>query len=265
MQYFPVIPILQNIEHSVRLYETLNLSILNTKVVALAEQIIKIKQNDDFVMIDTLGIVLEKTILHPQGGGQPSDQGHINQIPVLSVKEDKQTLSKTSIPTIYHFVDKTLLSKDHTIIYPGQEIRIALNLDTRLIHTRFHSAGHLIADIVEQEPVFASLSAKAISGHHFPNEAYIKVLINSNVKNRDEFIDLLNKSLFEKIERNLSTASYYKDGIRHIKIGDSSRKCGGTHVAFTGEIQSCVIKKIKISEPPLKNSDPFELTLFYTC
>lgn len=265
MQDSPSATTLQSTQHSVRLYETLDLSTLHTKVVALKKEVVKVKQGNQFVIIDALGLVLEETILHPQGGGQPADKGYINQIPVVSVKEDKETLSKNNMPTVYHFVDQACLSEKNHHVSPHEEVTLTLDSDTRLTHARFHSAGHLIADIIEQDSIFSDLSGKATAGHHFPNEAYIKIVMDCNIQDRDKFISLLNGCLAEKIKHDLPIFSYHEEGIRHIKIGNFGRKCGGTHVTSTGDIQFCVIKKIKISERAQESGVPFELTIFYTC
>ena len=150
-------------------------------------------------------------------------------------------------------------------VTPTQNVTIILNMDTRLTHALLHSAGHLIADIIEQNPIFSNLSAKAVRGHHFPNEAYIKVLIYANIQNRDEFIRSFNECLAQEIKNDWPISFYNDNHIRHIKIGNLARKCGGTHVLSTGQIKSCIVEKIKISEPPNKNNEPFELTIFYAC
>lgn len=258
-------PTLQNTYHSVRCYESSEISTLRTKVVACKEEVIKIKQGDSFVAIDALGLVFEKTILHPQGGGQPADQGRINGIPVVSVKEDKETLSKSNMPTVYHFLDKTALAQKNCCFSEQEEVLITLDTQSRQIHSQLHSAGHLIADIIENDLHFAYLSAQAIAGHHFPNEAYIKVSMNANISDREAFIAQLNQCIAEKITGDLPICYHQIDSIRHIKIGHLSRKCGGTHVATTKAIHSCAIKKIKISEYAKNNAAPFELTIFYTC
>lgn len=259
--------IIQNDCHSARKYETLDVSAMDTQVVALIEQPIKVRHDNGFSMVDAVGVVLKETIFHPQGGGQPSDNGLMNAIPIISVKEDKQIQSKDGNPIIYHFVDQAFLKNHHVTIVPDQRVTITLNTEVRLKHARYHSAGHLIGDILEQNPQFAYLSAKAISGHHFPDEAYIKLLIHTDIEDRNEFIQLLNNALAEAISNDLPVSSYYAGHVRHVQIGASARKCGGTHVSSTQVIESVTVNKIKVSKSAAENDAiaPFELTIFYTC
>jgi len=246
-------------QHSIRLYEQKRILQLTTQIVELSEQTVKIIQNGKPVILNAIGLVFAETIFHPQGGGQPSDKGTINSQTVIMVNEDKsQPLLQKKI---YHFLDLNQVNTEKYSI--GQKVQLEVNSDYRYQCERSHSAGHLIADILELDDKFTSYQAKATRGHHFPGEEYIKVTVNTIPTDIPILIKQINESLHELINKNLPTSiNYHEDGVRHIKFGNSERMCGGTHVKSTKELLACEVTKIKMS----KNSNGTdELTIFYRC
>ncbi|NXN13518.1 AASD1 protein, partial [Indicator maculatus] len=79
-------------------------------------------------------VVLEDTILFPEGGGQPDDRGLIGDVPVLRVTRRG--------PEAIHFVQAPL--------EPGAEVLLSLDWDRRFDHMQQHSGQHLITAIAEQ-------------------------------------------------------------------------------------------------------------------
>lgn len=72
-------------------------------------------------------IELDRTLFHPQGGGQPADRGWIGELAVESVAARGES--------IVHIVAQPL---------PSGEVAIRVDEDARRLHARLHSAGHLI-------------------------------------------------------------------------------------------------------------------------
>ncbi|XP_048172315.1 alanyl-tRNA editing protein Aarsd1-like isoform X3 [Corvus hawaiiensis] len=79
-------------------------------------------------------VVLEDTILFPEGGGQPDDRGLIGDVPVLRVTRRG--------PEAVHFVPAAL--------EPGAEVLLSLDWERRFDHMQQHSGQHLISAIAEQ-------------------------------------------------------------------------------------------------------------------
>ncbi|XP_054657405.1 putative protein PTGES3L isoform X3 [Grus americana] len=79
-------------------------------------------------------VVLEDTILFPEGGGQPDDRGLIGDVPVLRVTRRG--------PEAVHFVQAAL--------EPGAEVLLSLDWERRFDHMQQHSGQHLITAIAEQ-------------------------------------------------------------------------------------------------------------------
>uniref|UniRef100_A0A8V0ZN21 Alanyl-tRNA synthetase domain containing 1 n=1 Tax=Gallus gallus TaxID=9031 RepID=A0A8V0ZN21_CHICK len=79
-------------------------------------------------------VVLEDTILFPEGGGQPDDRGLIGAVPVLRV-------TRRGAEAV-HFVE--------TALEPGSAVLLSLDWERRFDHMQQHSGQHLITAIAEQ-------------------------------------------------------------------------------------------------------------------
>ena len=79
-------------------------------------------------------LILDKTIFYPEGGGQPSDRGTINGIPVLDVREEEGE--------ILHFIEKT---PEQGGARPGENAELKLDIWRRRDITVQHSAQHLLS------------------------------------------------------------------------------------------------------------------------
>ncbi|XP_063156534.1 putative protein PTGES3L isoform X1 [Candoia aspera] len=78
-------------------------------------------------------VILEDTILFPEGGGQPDDRGLINDIPVLRVTRQG--------PDALHFIQ--------TPLEPGTKVQLVLDWDRRFDHMQQHSGQHLITALAD--------------------------------------------------------------------------------------------------------------------
>ena len=164
-------------------------------------------------------LILSRTLLHPQGGGQKSDRGTINGVPVLKLMQDENY--------IQHFVEST------SGFVVGQEVEISVDCEWRLICSRLHSAGHLIAGIIEE----AYPELKAVAGHHWPGESRVEFEGNCSALESD-FLSEVNSRLVQVIANNVLVQAQCTDGVgRVVQVGTyPSVPCGGTHVRATGEL-----------------------------
>lgn len=189
-------------------------------------------------------ILLNQTIFHPQGGGQPSDQGTLQMkdiiIPIHRVK--------TVDNMIKHYTDK-----DYGPLI-GQTVSCTLDQEKRLTHARLHTAGHLISHIIE------SLAPhwNSVKGHHFPNECYVE--FTSQNGNLEPFSEkLLTQEIEKYIELDCSITTNQVVGdkviVRSVRIGDFPfSPCGGTHVKSLKELKGLKITRIKIKNNTMKIS-----------
>jgi len=80
-------------------------------------------------------LILDQTVFYPQGGGQPYDTGIIsNQSSSLKVEEVR------FIDGQVHHIG--LL--EHGKFQDGSAIQCAVDKNRRILHTRLHSAGHIV-------------------------------------------------------------------------------------------------------------------------
>lgn len=181
-------------------------------------------------------VVLDKTIFYPEGGGQPSDMGYIDDIPVVHVR------IKDGV--IYHEVTERP---------ENNEVICKIDFNRRFDHMQQHSGEHVLAG------TFYRLFKGNNKGFRL-GENY--VTIDIDIKDMtDEIIEEAereaNKSIYEDIEveaifsenGNIEGIPVRKEvsvdkNIRVIKMGDvDCCACGGTHVKRTGEIG--IIKILK--------------------
>jgi alanyl-tRNA synthetase len=176
------------------------------------------------------GIVLDTTAFYPEGGGQPSDTGWLDDIPVLTVREKQGevvhiTAGKPAGPTVKGRID----------------------WNRRFDHMQQHSGEHLLSG------VFGALfGAENVGFHLGADSVYIDVTVDTispeqaaaaeDAANAYIFANQPVKSAFvaegdlDKYPLRKRPAKSYAS-IRLVTIdGVDCCPCGGTHVATTGEI-----------------------------
>jgi alanyl-tRNA synthetase len=185
---------------------------------------------------DLCTLRLDQTLFHPRGGGQPADRGALilgdgsgAAVPVIDVRNGDDGA-----------VDHLVASE--ATLQLGDRVLMRVDAESRLLHARLHSAGHLLALAGERiEP-----SLRSIAGHHWPGEA--RVEFEGIVTNPEDFERALRLVLAEMRAANLPiSASLDGDGRRSIAIDLAAPvPCGGTHVAETAAIGRIDIRKIRI-------------------
>lgn len=175
-------------------------------------------------------VILDKTIFHVKGGGQLADSGTIDNAIVLNVTHGENG-------AILHQLSKEDLQK------LSVNLNVTLKIDSvkRRYHSRLHSAGHIIAGVVEK--LFPEL--KAISGNHIPGQSRI-VFSGQLLLDKEEFISETSKELKLIIGLNKPViVKKGKENLRFIDIKDCNESaCGGTHVSWLSEIGEITIRKV---------------------
>lgn len=185
---------------------------------------------------DSFFIVLDKTAFYPEGGGQPSDIGYIDDIEVTHVFERNDI--------IYHVVNKKPENK---------KVKCKLDFDRRFNFMQQHSGEHLLSGVLY------SLFKTNNDGFHM-GEDY--VTIDNTIANLTEEMilkveNLANKYIYDNIpiedyiiqkdeveKIDLRKECHVDKDIRIVQIQSVDKiACCGTHVRNTGEIG--LIKIIK--------------------
>ncbi len=210
-------------------------------------------------------IILDHTILYPQGGGQPYDQGYLTcDENIFKVNE-----VRFSEGIVYH-----VGTYESGMLKIGDEVKCRIDIERRLRNARAHGAGHLIAFILKRLPY--KLTPQ--NGHHFPGECYIgcegEIPENEREVAREKIETLCNQIIGLEIpvtvafidrsemERvcTLIPKEIPKDkpcrvmSVTLPNAGKSAVPCGGTHVANLREIGKLVISKVKVKKGMTKIS-----------
>lgn len=201
-------------------------------------------------------IILDQTAFYPQGGGQPSDHGIIKNDDF----EDNVIHVAQRGDEIRHYI-----TSQTNQIPVGSKMYGLVSQERRLINARYHTAAHLLGNIVE----ILNPKLRAIKGHSFPGEAYVEF-------QGDESLDTatLQNAINEAIAKNDKTSVFEIDPIafeeqfyklpysipenkkfRVMQIGDMSPvPCGGTHLSSIDEIGHVRIMRIKAKNGALRIS-----------
>jgi Ser-tRNA(Ala) deacylase AlaX len=197
-------------------------------------------------------ILLDQTIFYPQGGGQPYDQGVIESSSGKFLVEEVR------------FVDglvKHIGKFESGNFQVGETIRCLVDEERRMLHSRIHSAGHVL------DMAVTDLKLNWIPGksYHFPEGSYVeyagslegldKEKLKTDIENScNKFVaeNRETKLLFVDDKEKMKAVchfvpDYLPEGkpARVVMYGDFGIPCGGTHVSYLPEIRNITIRKIK--------------------
>jgi Ser-tRNA(Ala) deacylase AlaX len=207
-------------------------------------------------------MIFDKTIFHPQGGGQPSDEGYLeNQSKKIIVNLSTISYDRER-DLVLHKISKEEFSKSDIQLY--DEFDMKINEEKRRLFARLHSAGHLLDISVNK----IGLNLVPGKGYHFQDGPYVEYsgsldkakipsLVAEIEKNSNEIISqstLENSSIskfydYEDGKKEFGTIPSYlpeNKPFRWVKLlkEDLGCPCGGTHVKHVKDIQSIKINKI---------------------
>ncbi|MEJ5073044.1 alanyl-tRNA editing protein [Enterobacter ludwigii] len=169
-------------------------------------------------------VELDRTLFHPQGGGQPADRGWIAGVAVESVV--------TRDDHVVHILAQPLL--------PG-EVSIEVDTVARLLHSRLHSAGHMIGQAGEQ------LSWQPVKAHHWPGEGRITFVAKEHAALPEA--SALQAKIDGWISEGLPRRLAMEEGLRKVGFGEQpAYPCGGTHVASLSALGEVVITQLKLKK-----------------
>ncbi|AZF10088.1 Metal-dependent hydrolase [Pseudomonas sp. R2-37-08W] len=161
---------------------------------------------------EQFAVVVQSTIFHPQGGGQPFDTGWLGDSQVLRVMQEAEH--------VVHYVNQA--------VEPGP-ITARVDAQRRALHSRLHSAGHLIGNAGER------LGWMPIKAHHWPGEGKITFIRGETAQTMDA--EALQQQVNQWIAADYSRQMTLDEGTREVGFGElPAYACGGTHVQALGEV-----------------------------
>lgn len=205
----------------------------------------------DILNEEKMGVILDETIFYPQGGGQPYDTG------IIESSSDKFIVEEV------RFVDgivKHIGKFESGSFEKGDVVKLLINKERRELHSRLHSAGH----VVDMAVTALKLNWIPGKGYHFPEGPYVEYAGNLGEIDREklktdlensgnQFIneDVKTSLLFMEKEKMHEVCRFVPDYIpegkpaRVVMLGNFCVPCGGTHVSHLAEIGHLMIRKIK--------------------
>ncbi|MBN1086186.1 alanyl-tRNA editing protein [Erwinia aphidicola] len=166
-------------------------------------------------------VILSSTLFHPKGGGQPSDRGTLGAVNMLhAVQEGDEVAHYTDGPVALGAVD------------------LRVDAALRQLHTRYHSAGHLIAAVGEKFGWYGN------KGDHRPGEGRVVFEPREPLSavSAEDFTSGVAALVAQGLRRQLSEEA----GRRKVTWGElPAYACGGTHVDSTAHVGEVRILKVK--------------------
>lgn len=186
-------------------------------------------------------VLLDRTVFHPQGGGQPSDRGIIQlegvEYTVIHVKLEGQK--------VYHYLN----TEDLPECRSQEPVTMIVDSEMRKIYSQIHTAGHLVGHVIEE----MISGMRAIKGHHFPGESYIEFKGESGISSED--VSRINIKLNEICQKKVEVMISFQEPDRSIQIGKYNPvRCGGTHLHSLSELKEIEITKVKFRKDVWKVS-----------
>jgi misacylated tRNA(Ala) deacylase len=204
------------------------------------------------VQVDEDGIVLDRTVFYPVGGGQPGDSGALRldngtQIVITNTRRR---------PTDGHVLHMPSTDDSSITLKAGDRVHAALDWEQRYAHMRIHTCLHLLSAVIpagvtggairrdsgrldfdlpdmalDREAVTAKLNA-LIDGGHAVKPYWIT---GAELDARPELVKTMSVAPPGGLDR-----------VRLLDIdGVDLQACGGTHVADTKDIGPVVVTKIE--------------------
>lgn len=174
-------------------------------------------------------VVLDESAFYPEGGGQPSDTGFLNEVKVTEVHEKEGEL--------LHYTEEA--------IQPGTEVRGKIDWSRRFDLMQQHSGEHMVSGLVHEKYGYDNV------GFHMGSDV-ITIDFNGILSEEQmaEIEELVNRKIWEDApveifypsHEELSTLDYRskKELTGQVRIvrfpGADTCACCGTHVTHTGEI-----------------------------
>jgi misacylated tRNA(Ala) deacylase len=202
------------------------------------------------VRVDDGGIVLDRTIFYPMGGGQPGDTGTLRtedgrEAKIADTRKGSQAGEVVHVP-----------APGGATLKPGDRVLAAIDWDRRHHHMRVHTSLHVLSAVIpagvtggsvrydsgrldfdlpetllDRQEVEEKLN-RLIAGNHAVAPRWIT---DAELDTRPELV----KTMSVAPPRGLGR-------VRLLEIaGVDLQACGGTHVANTGEIGKVSVLRIE--------------------
>ncbi|WP_418315580.1 alanyl-tRNA editing protein [Piscinibacter sakaiensis] len=204
------------------------------------------------VAVDEFGIVLDRTVFYPLGGGQAGDAGTLTTdggrvIAIADTRKHKERAGDIAhVPAAGSYLAG---------LAPGSRVTARIDAARREAHRRFHTTTHLLCALVPHPVDGCSITAAYARLDFHTSEPLDKQALSDGIAAfvaaahpvRHRWISEAELDANPQLVRSMSVQPPRGLGrIRVIDIdGVDLQPCGGTHVGNTAEIGNVVVTKIE--------------------
>lgn len=196
------------------------------------------------------GVLVDRTVFYPTGGGQPGDHG------IIRLADGRELQIATTVKgdapeEIVHVPAEPVGLPD-----AGESATLQLDWERRYRHMRIHTCLHLLS-VVLPYPVTGGQIAEEYGRLDFASadakfdkdelSEKLQALVDQDHAVSSEWIGEAELDAKPDLVKTMSVKPPRGAGrIRLVRIGDIDlQPCGGTHVARTGEIGRVAVTKIE--------------------
>jgi len=195
---------------------------------------------------DERGIVLDRTVFYPRGGGQAGDSGEL-------VRADGSVIA--IVDTIKSEGQVRHVADPPVSLAQGEPVTARIDWEKRHRHMRFHTATHLLCAIVPHQTNGCSITrdyarldfdmVEPLEREHLERELARLVGEAHDVRT----VWITDEELDAKPELVRTMSVKPPRGVGRVRLldidGVDLQPCGGTHVANTREIGALRVAKIE--------------------
>ena len=200
--------------------------------------------------VDDAGIVLDRTVFYPTGGGQAGDAGELltadgRRVAIVDTRKHKERPG-----AIAH-----VPAPDAPVLQPGDRVTAHIDAARRTAHMRFHTATHLLCALVPHPVDGCSITAAYARLDFHMAEPLDKDALTAGIARlvaeahpvRHRWISEDELDANPGLVRSMSVQPPRGLGrIRVLEIeGVDLQPCGGTHVANTADVGQVIVTKIE--------------------
>lgn len=198
------------------------------------------------------GVVLDRSLFYPTGGGQPGDGGRLSwpggeMSVVTAIKAEADTI--VLVP-----------EEGSTLPDIGTEVMQLLDWDRRFGHMRVHTALHLLSVVIPLDVTGGSIGVeKGRLDFNMPEtpedktglQTALQALIDRDLPVTEDWITDAELDANPSLVKTMSVQPPRGSGrIRLVRIGEGAAQvdlqpCGGTHVRTTAEIGRIRLGKVE--------------------
>ena len=201
---------------------------------------------------DAAGVVLDRTVFYPTGGGQAGDTGAL-VLPDGTALKVVDTRKHKELPgAVLHVLAP---DSDLSALQPGTPVTARIDAARRQAHRRFHTATHLLCALVPHPVDGCSITAGYARLDFHMAEPLDKDTLTAGIARfvagrhavSHRWISEAELDANPQLVRSMSVQPPRGLGrIRVLEIeGVDLQPCGGTHVANTAEVGDVVVTKIE--------------------